>query len=177
VEKPRETSRVRPQTLAIGHWMVVCAALALGLVAFLSRGRPLRPGDTLRERLTLVTADRDELSCGSDDSANGLSCRYTSDGSERANPQAYAQTLVPYMTMHNQMFAIPGLFDDPALKRRFEQERPHGRKRADLRRFDASCQLELIHQMVLRPRWSPSGAFSGPATAWVARASACTVNR
>jgi hypothetical protein len=157
-------------------WIVVALG-ALGALALWNwRGTWNKPGATMEAAITLVTSDREDLSCGLDQAIGSLRCQYQTSGAPAAPPVDRRDRLAPYMTVSRQMLLVPALFDQPAIAARYQQEPPAGVPRQQLRRFVARCRLRLIDTVdSLMVRWVPGAAWSPASNAWVAQPTDCRV--
>lgn len=168
----------RPPAARRTEWALALATLlgAAGLLAF-ARGASLRAGMRTRDTITLITADRYDLSCASPDAVAGHRCAYLEPGKPVLPPAPFDEVLVPYVTTRGQLVYAPGLWRDPAVAARLAQEPPQGIERERLRRFDAHCTLEALGELTAQPRFGNTNPYGPPQRAWVVRPSDCTVER
>jgi hypothetical protein len=158
------------------EWMILAAGLVLAVPLWMWRGELPRAGAQREVALTLVTSDREDLSCALDGTYGGFGCGYESNGKAVDPAQSAEQTLSPYMTEARQLFLIPGLFLQPALGARYESESPQGVRRSRLKRFTAVCKVRLVQKVEnVRVRWLQQGDFGNGGPAWIAQAENCTV--
>jgi len=160
------------------EWVIVSAALALGgLILLFGRGHAYSRGETVPVRITLITADRGDLDCALDQAFDGLRCAFHGDATAVSPPPPAEQMLAPYLTPDRRLLLVPGLFEQPALVARYEQEKPIGRPKHRLKRFIATCQVELIAKVPkVRVRFGKRNAWGDAADAWVAKPKSCTVS-
>lgn len=144
--------------------------------------RRLAVGRTIDASITLVASDAKDLACASNDEVAGAKCLYDAGGNARAAlatgdaPGRSERILAPYMTTDNVLFLVPGLFAEPAVAKRYEEE-PTTMNRDSSRRFTARCRLKLEGRVNdVAVRWTQQAAFGPrPEGAWVGRVSACSI--
>ena len=160
------------------EWTVVFGALALGgLILAFGRGHTYSRGEHVPVKLTLITADRGDLDCALDGAIEGLSCAFRGDATAVSPPPLPQQLLAPYMTPDRRLLLVPGLFEQPALQARYDREKPVGRPKHRLKRFIATCQVELVAKVPkLRVRFGKRSKWGDAADAWVAKPESCTVS-
>jgi len=160
------------------EWLVVLGALVLGAgLLFLTRGGPQGGGDGVSLRITLITSDRHDLACALDDAVAGLRCAYRSDGTAVEPVPAADQLLAPYMTPDRRLLLVPGLFEQPAITARYDQEKPIGRPRQRLKRFVATCQMQLLTKVPqAKVRFGKRGNWDQVADTWIAKPTNCSVS-
>ena len=100
-------------------WIVFAAVAAVVLAVWAWRGH--RAG--IAASITLVTTDRDDLACASDQRFGRYRCEFRSPGVPWPDPPAPADRLVGYYTVEQQLYVIPGLFEQPALAERYASRR------------------------------------------------------
>ena len=189
------TSHPQAERLIVGkatHYGVAAIALGLGIYIWWATGDPATPpespkpsmyvGAVLDVPITLVTADKSDLACAVDADFDGYRCQYQTkekawEGLDPKNPEHRKKMLVPYMTVDDVMFLIPGMFEDPAVDERYRDELPKARSRERLERFTAQCKLKLIREVEnVVVRWKPEGEWQGPHKVWIGEASSCQVS-
>jgi hypothetical protein len=85
--------------------------------------------------------------------------------------------LAPYKTIDDILLFIPGLFEDPTVNERFQDELPQKKSRDKLQRFTAQCKLKLLKEVDgVRVRWSPKADWQGPHKAWIGVPESCQVS-
>lgn len=117
--------------------------------------------------LTLISADAYRLSCASDTVTKYGRCGFTASGEAYKGDPALAPetTLVPYMTADNVLVLIPGLWKQPLLAKRLEDEPPGtvSNDQMELRRFTTTCKVEIVDKMKdFKVRWISQGQFGQP---------------
>lgn len=152
--------------------MVALAAL-FAVPLWLWRGKDVGAGAVLEVPITLVTADKHELSCALDRPINGHRCAFSAPDVAWPDPPEPVHTLVQYFTTERRLFVIPGLFEQPAIAERYRSEPPQGRRPSRLKRFTAVCQLRLLEKVRgIHTRWAPNGDW-GLSDGWVAEPVSC----
>lgn len=142
----------------------------------------LSQGTVIDAPITLVSADKRDLACASDLEFEGYHCAFKTSQEpwpdwDLSNAEIRKKTLSPYMTVDNIMFLIPGLFEDPAINERYQDDAPHSQSRDNLDRFTAQCKLKAVHQLEgVMVRWLPTGKWQGPHKVWIGEASNCQVS-
>lgn len=189
-------SQKQPERFSFGangtHYGVAALALGLGVYIWWVTGDPMNPPQPPKPDLhkdavidapiTLVTADKTDLTCASTEEYEGYHCAYKTPeeawpGLDSTNAEHRKKMLVPYMTVDNVMFLIPGLFEDPGVDERYRDELPKKRPRDKLERFTAQCQLKLLTQFKgVKMRWAPDKPWEGPNDVWVGEVSNCQVS-
>jgi hypothetical protein len=188
-------TNIRTLQLSREMWIFL-GVTSLMSVVYLYKTTPLGPvstswnptpavhtaGETIDLALTLVTADAFGLACSSDGNFDGAHCAFDKGG-EPWKPKAGetpkpADVLMPYMTVDNVLFVIPGLWEQPILKKRLEDE-PPARIPVEERenhRFTASCKMKVDKKIEgFQVRWAPTGAWSPRDSAWIGRVSDCKI--
>ncbi len=145
----------------------------------------LEVGSSAELALTLISADAYRLSCASDSVTKVGRCQFAASGDPYKGepPLTTEATLVPYMTADNVLVLIPGLFKQPLLAKRLEDEPPGTvtNDQMELRRFTTTCKVEIVDTIKdFKVRWAAQGPFGQPQsqgnpvdTAPVGRATAC----
>lgn len=168
------------------RFVIIGAAAALGIFLVFTAVAPnltIRPpagfaaGKSATVRITLVTADAFDLGCAADFTVAGGRCAFGKDGKPSAPPQPEdGGILVPYMTLDNVLLLIPDLWKEPALAERLNEEDPQGKARSALKRFNATCRLEIDRRVKdFFVRWLPTAAWSPQPSAWAGRISNCVI--
>jgi hypothetical protein len=170
------------------------AAIAIGLSAYIwwVTGDPSTPPEhpkpslfqdaVIDVPLTLVTADKTDLACASEQEFEGYHCAFKKTTEawpdlDATNAEHRKKMLVPYMTVDNVMFLIPGMFEDPAIDERYRDEVPRKLPRDRLERFTAQCKLTLRKEVEgVMVRWNPTGDWQGPNKVWIGEVSNCQVS-
>jgi hypothetical protein len=176
-ENKLATRRARVQ-----FWLLVCGAVVAWLL-WRYRGAPsalaspvLRSGADIEAPITLVTADRQDLSCAMLGEIQGYRCAFSTPEQLSPVSNSAERVLAPYMTTHGQLLLIAGLFEQSAVQERYRLEPPKGRSRDVLRRFTAECKLRLLGEVEVNTRWTPSGAWEPRTRAWAGVPSDCRVS-
>ncbi len=188
-------SRKKRERVGIGvkgtHYGVVALALGFGLYTWWVTGDPTNPPEipkpvlhkdaVIDAPITLVTADKFDLSCASEHEVNGYHCAFKKPDEpwpdlDAKDPEQRKKMLVPYMTVDNVMFLIPGMFEDPAVDERYRDELPTHKPRERLERFTAQCKLKLIKDIDVQVRWGPKKSWENNGKAWVGEVSNCQVS-
>lgn len=133
--------------------------------------------------VTLITADRDTLSCGDDRRFEDYHCEYNAAKSrvppESGSPQDdnRAHIIQPYRTaVGNHLVFIAGLWNTPEVALRHHQEPPAGKKSNELKRFAASCKLRFLGSMEnVWVRWGTTSNWYTEKSAPVAVAESCEI--
>jgi hypothetical protein len=170
-------------------------AFALGLALFIWWLRsdpnppPTRPqpemtkGAVIDAPITLVAADRNDLACmmplrGTDE--GGYHCEYVAADKTWAddnNKLDRKKLLSPYKTIDDVLLLIPGLFEDPAVQERYQDEPATKVSRDKQARFTAQCKVKLVSELEgVMVRWHPKGQWQGPHKVWYGEASNCQVS-
>jgi hypothetical protein len=159
-------------------WIVVGVVAAAALSFAIVRGsKPkgdasLVAGTTQQGDLTLVTADRDELECSAATGFQQYQCGFVDD--KQARQVDERQKLRPFMTVNRTLYLIPGLFLEPAISGRYNQE-PKA-PRDQLKRFTAKCSIKILGELdAVKLRWSPTGTWEPPKKFPVATVSGCKI--
>ena len=173
----------------------IAFALALGGFIWWVRSDPnpppVRPtpemvrGAVIDAPITLVTSDRNDLACVLADGPveGGYHCEYVTADKTWAEAHGGAETtdhkklLSPYKTIDDILILIPGLFDEPAVLERYQDEIPTKTNKEKLQRFTAQCKLKLTVEVEnVMVRWNPKGQWQGPHKVWIGEASNCQVS-
>ena len=187
-KKPERSSAIPKGT----HYGVAAFAIGLGVYIWWATGDPSSPPEIPKPTLykdavidapvTLVTADKFDLACASEKEFEGYHCAFTKPDEpwpdlDATNAEQRKKLLVPYMTVDDVLFLIPGLFEDPAIDERYRDELPKKRSRDRLERFTAQCKLKLRTELDgVMVRWNPKGEWQGPKKVWIGEASNCQVS-
>ena len=163
-------------------WLVV-AGVIVAAILWGYRGDPskapppvLQAGRVLDAPITLVTADRNDLACAMPKDIQGYGCAWTDSATRNPSQPAADHLVAPYLTTTGQTYLVAGLFEQPSVAKRYERERPEGRKREELRRFVAQCKLRLIAESPeVRLQFAPSSPWSDPTRAWIAVPEDCSI--
>ena len=166
----------------VAQTLLLLGGLVLALVLWNIRGtsavpRPavLKAGLTIDAPFTLVTVDRDNLSCAMPGDIAGYSCGYSAPNQPMQLVPPAERTLSPYLTTDRQLYVVAGLFELPALKKRYEAEPPQGKPIPSLKRFTADCKIKLLGEVDAHLRWAPEAAWGRPERVWVAVPIKCKV--
>jgi hypothetical protein len=185
---------MRPQS----EWLVLAAAALIAWPIWSFRGAGYRAGDTIETAITLITSDREDLSCALHKSFNATApaltpsgiaervrggtsigkyrCEYSAPRQAWPTPPTRDEQLVPCFTLNRQLLLVPGLFEQPALAARYAQEPPSRVARSKLRRFIARCKLRLVEQATgVQVRWVRGKPWDPIPTGWVAEPVSCSV--
>jgi hypothetical protein len=157
-----------------GQWALVAGAGVLATVLWQARGDVPRPGRETSVRIMLQSFDRDTLSCALGRTVEENRCEYS--GPDQPWPAGEApdemHRLAPYVATDRRVLLLAGLFTQPALERRFAQDRsdPH-------RRFEATCRVRLIEPLKqVNVRFGRPGGWGREKNVWVAVPLECTVD-
>ena len=77
--------------------------------------------------ITLITSDRENLSCALYDVVGRLRCRFRAPGRPWPDSVPPTDLLAPYVTLDHHMYLVPGLFEQPAILARYAPESPKDR--------------------------------------------------
>jgi hypothetical protein len=158
--------------------LVFMALVVVGLIfwAVLGRGKESGRGSTIQAAITLVTADRDDLACASDKAVGRYRCEFRAPGTPWPDAPAPVDRLAGYYTVEQKLYVIPGLFEQPALAKRYADEEPRHVPRDQRPRFVATCQLKLVdHLKDFQTRWVKNGEWGHQDEAWVGIPSDCHI--
>lgn len=142
--------------------------------------KALAKGQVIDAAITLISADAGRLACASDTKAGSAHCGFKGDQKpwqpaegETAKPE---DVIAPYMTVDNVLFLIPGLFTQPVLKKRLDDE-PAGkysREELENRRFTVTCKLKLEEKFdKFKVRWDVGQPWGDRSDAWFGTVSDC----
>jgi hypothetical protein len=174
---PASSSAPGDDALRKRQWIAVLAAAVLAVPIWSFRGTAHQIGLDVDAPITLITSDRDDLSCASSRAFGSYRCEFAAPNEPAAPVPAAADRLAPYLSETRQMFLIPGLFEQPELRSRYDREPPRGVARGRLRRFTARCRLKLVERVDggFQVRWERSGTWGRGDVAWVATVTSCRV--
>ncbi len=80
------------------------------------------------------------------------------------------------MTLDRRLVLVPALFEQPALSARYDREPPTGRNARRLKRFVATCQVELLTKVPkVEVRFGKRGRWDSMSDVWVAKPDTCSV--
>jgi hypothetical protein len=148
----------------------------VGVALWSWRGSAVGRGSTIEATVNLVTTDRDDLACASGDALGPYRCAFRAPGMPWPSPPAPADLLAAYYTVDQQLLAIPGLFEQPAVAARYAAEEPGHLPRDLRRRFVATCRFTLAGELRgFETRWLRTGSWNRQDEAWVAVPSDCRV--
>jgi hypothetical protein len=182
-----------PVTSKTSQYGFIAFALGLGLFIWWVRSdpnpAPVRPspemvkGAVIDAPITLVSADRLDLACvlPKKDVEGGYHCEFVGVDKPWAESGAESvdrkKVLSPYKTIDDVLILIPGLFEEPAVHERYQDEPPSKANREKLQRFTAQCKLKLLTEVdSVMVRWNPKGQWQGPHKVWIGEASNCQVS-
>lgn len=164
------------RSLGRREWIVVVLAIAAAWPLWRSRGRVDRAGLVVDAPITLITSDRENLSCALPRWIGRYRCEFQSPKRPWPGPLPPGDLLAPYDTVQQQMFLIPGLFEQPSLVARYAREPPAGLPRDRLTRFVVHCKLRLMERVdEFQARWSLDWPWGPQAGVWVAEPVSCSV--
>jgi 4-amino-4-deoxy-L-arabinose transferase-like glycosyltransferase len=124
--------------------------------------------------ITLVTSDRGDLACASQETLRDLQCGFTDETAPRHGDEQ--RTLQPVYTTDRRLYLMPGLFLEPSIRSRYESESP-SKPREELKRFTAECRISTVGTLGgVRTRWLAGGAWSDPQAIEVATISDCRIS-
>jgi hypothetical protein len=157
-------------------WMILAAIGLAILFMWTSWGRGPGRGSIVPASITLVTADRDDLACASDKVVGDYRCEFRAPGTRWPDQPAPVDRLAPYYTVDQKLYVVAGLFEEPALAKRYADEEQHHLPRDQRPRFVADCQLKLVGRLKdFQTRWLKTGGWGHQADAWVATPSDCRI--
>jgi hypothetical protein len=136
-------------------------------------------GQDIDVAVTLVTTDSRTLACASQEVVKGKRCEFDGKKEPWAKSAdvklAPLDTLAPYKTTDDQLFLIPGLFADPALKHRLEIDPPTSN--GEHARFVANCKLHIEGKIGhMQTRWHLNGEWGTANDGWVGTVSNCLLS-
>lgn len=159
------------------EWLVLTIAALIAWPVWSYRGERHHSGDIVDAAITLITADRNQLSCASRRAFGTYRCETRAPGRAWPNPPAAAEQLAPYNTTDGQFFLVPGLFEQPALAARYAQEPPEHVAIKRLHRFVARCKLRLVRAVRrVQVRWLRKARWGDGPQGWVAEPVTCQVS-
>ncbi len=165
---------VRPRW---AEWLVLAIAVGVAWPLWTWRGHVDRVGMIVDAPITLITSDRENLSCALDRFVGSFRCRFRTPGKPWSGSLPKGDLLAPYVTADHRMYLVPGLFALPPLAARYDQEPPLNVSPTALRRFVARCKLRLVERVELfQARWFETGGWGKQSGAWVAEPIACQVD-
>jgi hypothetical protein len=170
------------RSLGRGEWLVVVLAIAAAAPLWRSRGKVDRAGLVVDAPITLITSDRENLGCALPRWVGRYRCEFQSPKRPWPAPLPHGDLLAPYdteqhATVQQQMFLIPGLFEQPSLAARYAKEPPEGVPRDRLVRFVAHCKLRLVERVdEFQARWSRDWPWGPQAGVWVAEPVSCSID-
>jgi hypothetical protein len=143
--------------------------------------KELQKGQVIDAAITLISADAGRLSCASDTKVGEAHCGFGADtkpwvAKEGEAPTKPEDVIAPYMTVDNVLLLIPGLFTQPVLKKRLEDEPPgrYTREEMESRRFTVTCKMKLEQQFEkIKVRWDVGQAWGDRPNAWFGTVSDC----
>ncbi len=136
----------------------------------------LKVGQVVDIAITLISADSIGLSCGSDQAVDGARCAFKQSGERQTEPIKPEDVIAPYMTSDNVLVMVPGLFTQPVLKKRVEDEPPtkFTREEMEVRRFVTTCKFKPVDRLKnFKVRWQPTAGWGDKDSAWVGRVTDC----
>jgi hypothetical protein len=152
-------------------WIAFAAVAAVVLAFWGWRGH-----GAIDASITLVTTDRDDLACASEQRFGRYRCEFRAPGVAWPDPPAPADRLVGYFTVEQQLYVIPGLFEQPALAARYASEESRKLPRDQRPRFAATCKLKVSdHMRDFQTRWLKTGDWGKQGEAPVATATDCRI--
>lgn len=139
---------------------------------------PLEAGKVIDAAITLVSADAYKLSCASDEQMGQAHCGFKADTTpwKGDGPNKPEEVIAPYMTADNVLVLIPGLFTQPLLKKRLEDEPPgkYSAEELENRRFTVTCKLKPEKQFSkLKVRWAQGQSWGDRDSAWAGTVTDC----
>ncbi len=175
---PETTPQTAPRSSGKRGWLVFAALAVVGFIAWTTwgRGGGSGRGGTVAAEITLVTTDRDDLACASDKAVGRYRCEFRAPGTPWPDAVAAGDRLAAYYTVDRKLYVIPGLFEQPALAKRYAEDEQRHLAREQRQRFAATCQLKLVdHLKNFQTRWLKNGEWNPQDDAWVATASDCRI--
>ncbi len=136
--------------IGLGVWILLAGSAYRR--SYSGMGATWHRGDKNLIEITLVAADRTNLSCASDKVVDGLRCRYGADHQARSEMNGAgsdATLLSPYCTVGGDIFLGAGLWESLAKTGALPTTR-----------FTALCDYDIaggLHSVALK--WKPDGAF------------------
>lgn len=165
------------------EWILLLAGLA-GMTSLLGfgRGAPPDAGSTVLAPITLVAADRHNLSCALPKPVGPYGCAFEiqpeeDQGTPRAVQVAEGRRLAPYVTTDRILYLVPGLFEQPAVRERYEADRARKKQPRKPKRFVARCEVRRLEKIEsFLTRWQRRGKWERSGPAWVVEPVRCTVD-
>lgn len=191
-----EVKRRRPADIPVASGWFLIAALMLGLMivipfspigGWLHKEEPDTTdmsnwdvGKTGRGRITLVTADYNQLGCSNPKAVDGAHCAFKGDNEPwPKDPSAPlddngANLIQPYRTIDNKLVMIAGLWAEPNMAMRLHREPSAGVQAQKLSRFIADCELRFLDRWdAVKVRWSPGQPWVPEGAVLIARPVSC----
>src|SRR5579872_648701 len=125
------------------EWVVVAVAIGLVWPLWSWRGKVNQAGLVVDETITLITSDRENLSCALGRPVGRYACAFQAPNRPRPGQIARADLLAPYVAGERRTLLVPGLFEQPAIAARYAAEPPANLPREALQRFAVRCKLRL----------------------------------
>jgi hypothetical protein len=158
-------------------WSLLALALALAPLLWAARGRIPQAGSTIDTALTLITADKPDLSCALAIRVDGLHCRYRTPTQAWSVGESSTAVLQPFVSSRGATFLVSDLFAQPALAQRYALELPDGKPRTEYRRFTAECRFRLVQRVSgAQVQFGRDAVWAGAPELWVARPVSCRVS-
>jgi hypothetical protein len=151
-------------------------AIALAWPIWSWRGKINRAGQVVDETITLITSDREDLSCALGRPVGRYFCAFQEPDRPWPREIPRADRLAPYVAVEHRTFLVPGLFELPALAARYAAEPPADQPRDRLQRFAVRCQLRLVERLEeVKARWSKDWDWTAQTAVWVAEPITCSI--
>lgn len=159
---------------------MLAGLVAMALLLAIGRGHPPEAGSTVVADITLAAADRHRLSCALSEPVGPYRCAFAPPPKKKEKPEAVrvpeARRLAPYVTTDRVLYLVPGLFEQPELRARYDAERANGKRKRKPKRFIARCELRLLEKIEhFHTRWARGGKWQPSGPSWVAEPLRCTV--
>ena len=109
-------------------WLIFAGLAVVVFIVWTTwgRGSGTGRGSTVQAEITLVTSDRDDLACASDKAVGSYRCEFRAPGTPWPDAFAPVDKLAGYFTLDRKLYVIPGLFEQPAIAKRYaEDEQRH----------------------------------------------------
>jgi hypothetical protein len=156
------------------EWLVVGLAFGLAWPLWSWRGKVDQAGLVVDASITLITSDRENLSCALERDVGPYRCGFRAPDRPWPGETSRHDLLAPYVAVEHRTFLVPALFDQPALVARYAAEPPANQPRDRLRRFSVRCKLRLVERLdEVGARWSPDWEWTRQTGVWVAEPLAC----
>lgn len=158
------------------EWLIVGLSVlgALGAGAFF-RGTAIE-GSVRTVDLTLVSADRTELSCALSKPVGKFACGYARPGATAPLQGNERERLAPFVSTDRVLYLAAGLFTEPHLDARSKQDIERKVGREGQQRFVARCEVRFVERVErFYTRWSPRGRWEKSGPAWVIEPRSCVV--